>query len=250
MAGTPRGDEAAGAAPGPSGRACSSGGASADGPETPPTPHAAARVPTWPPTARRGRPATGVREALLAATEAELAESGAALLSTKAVARRAGVAESSVYYHFGDRVGLLLSAVWEYLQPVVELFYDGRRERGDSLRENLTSLFDTLEAFFLRTVPVIAAIQSDARLREAFVERSRHLGVGPHRAIEGTTAFLAAEQQAGRVRKDADLRACAMLLVSGAYQRAVQLRLGAPDAVRWLASSGEAVDALLPALEP
>ncbi|MGH8878396.1 MAG: hypothetical protein ACRD0P_13805 [Stackebrandtia sp.] len=40
-------------------------------------------------TRRRGRPATGVREAVLKAAEEILAESGVARLSTKEIARRA-----------------------------------------------------------------------------------------------------------------------------------------------------------------
>lgn len=194
---------------------------------------------------RRGRPATGVREALLVAAEAVVAESGAARLSTKDVARRAGVAESSIFYHFGDRVGLLEAVVWQHLPPVLDLFGDGSGGHRGGLRENLVALFGALEAFFLRVVPVIAVVQADGQVREGFIERSRQTGMGPHHAIAGTVGFLAAEQEAGRIRPDADLRAVAMLLVGGAYQRALQTRLGAPDAPQWLAAPDETVDALL-----
>lgn len=197
------------------------------------------------PPPRRGRPATGVREALLAATEEVLAESGAARLSTKEVARRAGVAESSIFYHFGDRVGLLEAVVWHYLPLLAELFGGGPGGHEGGLRENLVALFDALEAFFLRVLPIVAVVQADSQVREGFIERSRQTGIGPHRAIAGTVGFLAAEQEAGRIGPGADLRATAMLLVGGAYQRALQIRVGAPDAPRWLAGPGETVDALI-----
>ncbi|HEY3869095.1 MAG TPA: helix-turn-helix domain-containing protein [Actinocrinis sp.] len=198
---------------------------------------------------RRGRPTTGVREALLAAAEAVVSESGAARLSTKEVARRAGVAESSIFYHFGDRAGLLEAVVWQHLPPVLDLFGDGPGGHEGGLRENLVALFEALEALFLRVVPVMAVLQADGQVREGFIERSRETGIGPHHAIAGTAGFLAAERDAGRIRPDADLRAAAMLLVGGAYQRALQTRLGAPDAPRWLAAPGETVDALLRGLD-
>jgi AcrR family transcriptional regulator len=194
---------------------------------------------------RRGRPATGVREALLAAAEAVVAESGAARLSTKEVARRAGVAESSIFYHFGDRVGLLEAVVGHYLPPVLDLFGGGPGHHGGELRENLVVVFEALEALFLRVVPIIAVIQADGQVREGFIERSRETGMGPHHAIAGTMGFLAAEQEAGRIGPGPDLRAAAMLLVGGAYQRALQTRLGAPDAPRWLASPAETIDMLI-----
>ncbi|MBS2963336.1 TetR/AcrR family transcriptional regulator [Actinocrinis puniceicyclus] len=195
-------------------------------------------------TGRAGRPSTGVREALLEAAQAVLSESGAARLTTRAVAQRAGVAEASVFYHFGDRPGLLLAVVGEYLPQVVELFF-GERLRHGTLRADLLALFEGLESFFLRTAPVVAAVQADSEVREAFRERSRRHDIGPHRAIEGTAAFLAARQAAGELPPDADLRAAAMLLVGAAYQRAYHRLLGAAGAQRWLAEPAETVDLLL-----
>jgi AcrR family transcriptional regulator len=45
---------------------------------------------------RRGRPSTGVREAILQAATDVLAERGVAGLTTKAIAKRAQVAEGSI----------------------------------------------------------------------------------------------------------------------------------------------------------
>src|SRR3954447_6743290 len=70
---------------------------------------------------RRGRPSRGVREAVLTATEGILVESGVARLSTRGGARRAGVAESSIFYHFGARLGLLQAVVQAQLPPLRQL---------------------------------------------------------------------------------------------------------------------------------
>ena len=70
---------------------------------------------------RRGRPSAGVREAILAATLDLAAEQGLTRLTTKEVARRAGASEASVFYHFGDKVGLLQAAMVAGLEPLMEL---------------------------------------------------------------------------------------------------------------------------------
>jgi AcrR family transcriptional regulator len=54
-----------------------------------------------------------VREDLLAAARAELAEHGRAAISLRAVARRAGLSHASPKYHFGDRSGLLTAVATE-----------------------------------------------------------------------------------------------------------------------------------------
>src|SRR4051812_30374496 len=183
------------------------------------------------PARRGGRPPKGVREAVLAATERILAESGVARLSTREVARRAAVAESSIFYHFGDRLGLLRAVVEAQLPPIRQLLaeLDDRAGQG-SLRADLVALLDTLEAFYLRTMPVAAAIQSDHELRTAFAEHSRALDVGPHRALEAVHAYLTEQHQRGRLPHQADLSAVALLLVGAAHQRALQRHLGTPAA--------------------
>ena len=58
-------------------------------------------------------PRDGVREALLAAARAELADHGRAAISLRAVARRAGVSHAAPKYHFRDRAGLLTAIATE-----------------------------------------------------------------------------------------------------------------------------------------
>lgn len=202
---------------------------------------------TPPARPRRGRPATGVRAAILAAAEAVLAEAGAARLSTKEIARRAGVAESSIFYHFGDRIGLLLAVVQRHLPPVKRLL-DGLGDRaGDpAIRDDLIALVDVLEGFFLHALPVLAAIEADGELRAAFTGRADRLTAGPHRAVDGVRAYLAERQAAGRLAGALDLDAAAVFLVGAAHQRALQRRLGPPEVTAALPTPDRLVDALIP----
>ena len=202
------------------------------------------------PPRRRGRPPTGVREAVLAATEEILAESGVARLSTKEVADRAAVAESSIFYHFRDRLGLLRAVVEAQLPPVQRLLTEVHEGANHgSVRADLVALLDTLEAFYLRTMPIAAAIQSDRQLRVAFAQQGRDLDAGPHRALEAVHAYLVEQRRRGRLSGHGDLRAAALLLVGAAHQRALQRQFGTPATLAHLAGTGDAVDVLLPLLD-
>lgn len=195
---------------------------------------------------RRGRPRAGVRERVLEATEAILIEAGITGLSTRDIARRAGVAESSIFYHFGDRLGLLISIV----QLHVPLYKDTTDEialtAGDGpLRDNLVALLDALEAFYLRIMPIVTAIQADEPLRSHFASRSQDLRIGPHRAIEPVVSYLDKERDIGRIRADTDLQATALLMISVGHYRAMERHTVGEC---HLPPTSSVIDTLMPAL--
>ncbi|MFI5537958.1 TetR/AcrR family transcriptional regulator [Nocardia sp. NPDC051900] len=191
---------------------------------------------------RRGRPSTGVRDAVIAAAERILAEEGVARLSTKGVADRAGVAESSIFYHFRDRTGLLQAVVQRHLRPVKDVLGDVDAHRD--LRADLVALMEALEDFFVATIPVAAAIQSDAELRARYLDRAQETDIGPHRAVDAMQARLAAAQPSAS--SAVNLRAAALLLVGAAHQRALQRHLSPASAFTSLPSPADIVDTVLP----
>ncbi|WP_218004106.1 TetR/AcrR family transcriptional regulator [Nocardia araoensis] len=191
---------------------------------------------------RRGRPSTGVRDAVIAAAERILAEEGVARLSTKGVADRAGVAESSIFYHFRDRTGLLQAVVQRHLRPVKDVLGDVGAHRD--LRADLVALMEALEDFFVATIPVAAAIQSDAELRARYLDRAQEADIGPHRAVDAMQARLAAARPSAS--SAVNLRAAALLLVGAAHQRALQRHLSPASAFTSLPSPADIVDTVLP----
>ncbi|HEX6499702.1 MAG TPA: TetR/AcrR family transcriptional regulator [Micromonosporaceae bacterium] len=197
---------------------------------------------------RRGRPSTGVREAVLQAAEAVLAEGGVTRLSTKEVARRASVAESSIFYHFTDRLGLLQAVVRQHLPEYGQAVADLRQRAGHgSLRDNLIALLDRLEAFYLRIMPIIAAVQSDHELRARFADRSVESDIGPRRALIPVAEYLAEERDLGRVRDDLDVAAAAQILAGIAFHRAMLRSLAGTGDIR-VTDIPKLVDAFLPSL--
>jgi AcrR family transcriptional regulator len=177
-------------------------------------------------TRPRGRPRTGVREAILTAAEALLIDQGVSRLSTKEVAKRAGAAESSIFYHFGDRLGLLHSIILAHEPLYRDIAEQVSSQVGqNSLRENLVTLLEALESFFLRITPILAAMQSDASLRTDFAKRGKELNAGPHRAVSLVVPYLAMEREAGRIRADCDLQSAALLIIGTAHQHALHRHL-------------------------
>lgn len=171
---------------------------------------------------RRGRPPTGVREAILQAATDVLAERGVTGLTTKAIATRAQVAEGSIFYHFKDRLRLLLAIISASVPAFEDAVATASADlQQSSLQEGLARLLDALETLYAQVIPVQAAILSDPELRDAFVRRTAQLDVGPHRALPPVVTYLETQRRAGRLRADADLRTLALMIVGAAHQRAL-----------------------------
>ncbi|MEU8879952.1 TetR/AcrR family transcriptional regulator [Streptomyces hydrogenans] len=105
--------------------------------------------PSVPPLRRRG---ARMRSAVLAATVDVLTEHGLAGTTVGAVARAAGVHETSVYRRWGTREKLILEALAEQLDTAVPL-----PDTGD-LRSDLVGYFGTLAS-------LLATPQGEALLR-------------------------------------------------------------------------------------
>ena len=173
---------------------------------------------------RRGRPASGVREAILSATLELLRERGIARLTTRDVAELAGVSEGSVFYHYSDRAGLL-KAVFETGVRPLQAFGPDRRISGPNLAATLARFGRALERYLDQVLPVMTAAQSDIELRDALAAHMTEQELGPHRGVDALAAYLADEQEAGRVRADVDPRALALMFVGSCLLRSSQRQM-------------------------
>jgi AcrR family transcriptional regulator len=172
---------------------------------------------------RRGRPPSGGREAILDATLAILREQGIAKLTSREVAARAGVSDASVYYHFGDRAGLL-EAVFEHgMKPL--LFMTGMDPETMDPPAVIRGAFAALEQFFDDVLPVLHAAQAEPKLRIALADYIDANDLGPHKGVEKLGSYLRAEQAAGRVSADADPDAIALMVIDCAFARAARRQM-------------------------
>jgi AcrR family transcriptional regulator len=196
---------------------------------------------------RRGRPPAGGREAIIAAALQVIRERGIAKLTAREVAGLAGVSEASVFYHYKDRAGLLEAVFAEGVAPLKALA-DEVAQPGSDPREILTVYGRTLEEFLDEVLPVIAAAQSDAELRDVMSAYMAENDMGPHRGVAAIGAYFAAEQAAGRARADVDPYALAMMFIGACQTRAAQRQLPLPGAK--LPPLEDIVEATVSALRP
>ncbi|MGA8416112.1 MAG: helix-turn-helix domain-containing protein [Candidatus Dormiibacterota bacterium] len=199
----------------------------------------------------RGRPATGVREAILSAALEILSKDGLDQLTTRAVARRAHTSEASVFYHFGDKVGLLQEAVLAGLGPLKAVdpeALSGAIERRPA--DTLGVITAALLGFFDHAMPVMAAIQADAGLRMAFAERLVAGDLGPHRGVRLIADYLRAMAAQGAIRADVDYDAIAMMVVSSCFLAAWQRAMAGENSAVALPEVSRVVETIARLLAP
>lgn len=100
-------------------------------------------TPTTPP-ATLSPPARKRRERILGASARCIARSGVRGLRVQEVAREAGVSSGLLYYHFGDRTGLLTASL-EFVSERAARYASGEGTEGDALAELRSSLLDELQ---------------------------------------------------------------------------------------------------------
>ncbi|MET9111500.1 TetR/AcrR family transcriptional regulator [Streptomyces zhihengii] len=146
---------------------------------------------------------------------------GLARTTTKEIARAAGCSEAALYKHFTGKEELFVTVLEERLPGLGALLTRLVTEPGGaSVEENLTEIARQAALFYERTFPMAASLYAEPRLKRRHEEGMRRLGTGPHRPIEGLTAYLDAEREAGRIHPEADTHAAASLLLGACAQRA------------------------------
>ena len=185
---------------------------------------------------------------MLAAALELLREKGAARLTTREVAERAGVSEGSVFYHFKDRAGLLVAVISDGVRGLGEP--SGQARRPHDLRGLIEGFSATVESFLDDALVAMIGAQSDAQLRVAMVEFLLTKDVGPHRGVDALGSVLGRLQELGEVRGDVDSRAAAYLVLSSSFQRAcLRLMIGTSYDEK-LPPRTDVIDALVTALAP
>src|SRR5262249_12402182 len=104
-------------------------------------------------------------ERLIDAAEQILRELGLSHLSTRELARKAGVAEGTLYHHFEDKNALLLAVIArhgaQYSEEIKNLpLLVGKR----SLRENLNEVAWAIYAFQRHAMPITCSLFADTPL--------------------------------------------------------------------------------------
>ena len=178
------------------------------------------------------------RAQLIGATEALICEGGLAAVTTQSVARRGGFAEGTIYRHFDSRDELIVATLKEHFRGDFEQAVErllSRVGKGE-VETNLAEFFGIILPLYATIAPAIGMLAADPALAAKNAESIRSEARGPRSLSLQIGQYLRAEQELGRVDKDANVCAAAGLLVSVGFYRALIVHImcedpiGIPDA--------------------
>ncbi|WP_052745715.1 TetR/AcrR family transcriptional regulator [Allosalinactinospora lopnorensis] len=160
------------------------------------------------------------RDRILDAAAEIMRTDGIARATTKEIAARAGYSEATLYKHFTDKPEIFVAVLRERLPQLSEVLRLLHARVGQSsVRRNLEGAVAAALAFYDESFPMAAGVFSERRLLEAHRAGIRRLGTGPEHVNRELGAYLRAEQEQGRISRDADPEAVASLLFGACLQR-------------------------------
>jgi AcrR family transcriptional regulator len=160
------------------------------------------------------------RDRILDATERVILERGPARVTTKEIARAAGVAEGTLFKYFGRKEDLILAVVQENLPPFLAVTHPEQAGSG-TVGEHLESIAQAALAYYAHLIPPTIALCADAALLARHREWMQAQHAGPERVFERVAAYIAAEQRLGRLDAERDPLSVAALLLGPCYQYAL-----------------------------
>lgn len=162
------------------------------------------------------------RDRIVTAAAEVMSSRGLARATTKEIAKAAGYSEATLYKHFRDKTDLFLAVLGERgptnLSPVLTRLPErvGKEPVETVLREVVQAATD----FYEQSFPIAASLFSEPSLLDAHRAALRSRGAGPHIPGRALAAYLAAEQDLGRLNTNADPATAATMLLGACLHRA------------------------------
>jgi len=163
---------------------------------------------------------------LVAATDSLLDDGAIGELTTRQIARRAGVSDGVLYNHFPDKESLVLAALVRRYGRLVE-----RLERatptpdGGTLTSNLQAFATALRDLEADALLLGAGLLADPSLLERFWVEIHRQPFGIGRLRRPLTDYLAAEQGRGGIGSSVDLEAVTTLVFGASAMAALTIRV-------------------------
>jgi AcrR family transcriptional regulator len=173
-----------------------------------------------------------LRDHLVAVTQRLLAESDFEQLTTRRIARAAGVSDGVLYNHFADKDELILAALVARASALLRVFREACPTAGTgTVERNLAQLAAAMLELQRGLLPALAGLIGNRTLLERFLAslHAPEIG-GPDSILDCVHAYLAAESRLGRVKKGSDAHLAGVLLFAIAQLQALVTHFRAPSA--------------------
>jgi AcrR family transcriptional regulator len=190
---------------------------------------------------------------LIQVTEQLLESNGVARITTRMIAREAGVAEGLIYHYFKDKAELIHAVIEQRINDVREAVEKLPSQVGlNTVAGNLEKVMMVTYNVQYRITPVMTSVFADRNIRERMKEIMDMKQIGPKKEIEGIAVYLSAEQRLGRVAPDIRAIAAARLLLGHSFRTGMHdCFLGlAPDRPEAKNELNDVIRTLMKGLEP
>jgi AcrR family transcriptional regulator len=177
-------------------------------------------------------PATALREHLIDTADQLLAQRQVSTITTREIARTAGLSDGVLYNHFADKYDLLLAALLRRYQRLADRFAAALPEPGTgTVAVNLRAFAQASLAFHADLLPIGVGLISEPELLHRFMEAIHADLHGPQQNQTRLSGYLLHEQRLGRLSADIDPVAAATLLTGACLNFAIA-GLVLPDGAR------------------
>jgi AcrR family transcriptional regulator len=193
------------------------------------------------------------RQNIICATEHLLQTHGLARLTTRNIAREAGVAEGLIYHHFKDKAELIHEVVDQRMHDARNVLQSLPLQVGlRTLTENLEEVLSVIYHSHYEIIPIFFSVFADHQLRARMREIVKEREVSPQHAIDGLALYLAAEQRLGRIADNIIPNTAAKCLWMISIQTAMdyQLMEQKPNAARSRREIRQVVQTMMAGLAP
>jgi len=165
-----------------------------------------------------GDAAAALRDHLIDAAERLLAERQVSEITTRDIARAAGVSDGVLYNYFADKNDLVLTALLRRFDHSLSRFNAGLPEPGAAtVEENLNAYARASQDMIADALPLLIGLMTEPPLLRRFHDRINQIPFGPRQRI---AEYLRDEQRLGRVPAG-DVEAAADLLHGATMLRAL-----------------------------
>ena len=159
-------------------------------------------------------PAAALREHLIDAAEQLLAAAPIASITTRDIARKAGVSDGVLYNYFEDKTDLIVTALVRRYDMLATRFDAGLLQAGaGTVEENLNAFAGAWLALIGEALPTLAGLMAEPVLLHRLFEAIHLQPRGPQYLEARVTEYIAEEQRLGRLAADVDPASVAMLIM-------------------------------------
>jgi AcrR family transcriptional regulator len=173
-----------------------------------------------------GDPAAQLREHLVVTAAGLVSAGQVSAITTRQIARAAGVSDGVLYNYFADKNELIVAALVRNFETVVSRTHGELPTPGSrTVAENLVTYGEALHDLIRDTFPALAGMIGEHELLRRVMEEIHRPGQGILPFLDRIGEYLAAEQKLGRIA-DVDLQATQTLLTGACATLTMGAHLG------------------------